>query len=430
MFSSDQIEANEITQRLRAAVEGVEPSRYSWEKIEARIALQSRNRPGLGLRAERSIQVYMATALILLGIAAVSWNLVRSQPDTANGQLVATFDSGTAPLVQVGDKYVAIGGPAFVRSNGVDQDLVAVLDDPGVMQPTDPLLQIPLAFHDIGEALLDRALLNLASTEFTVSSLHGGRTGEKTLIFDWIVQNYYEGHDLTVYEIVDERDCVTTPIDVPGAGSMTVCQLYAKEDGVKIGESYTMPVYTVTEGTYSPGGEVTVRVDDRRSNVTSALRSTVYQGSVDLWRVIDGQVEHRYAISTGDFDLVGGRDWQATGLALSQAEEVVEWMLAMQMPESTVHPDGTQFVAGDLFTGSSFSVTEIVPNADESIMVIDASRDTGFYGSPETLRFEIDLETELPKRMLFTRTSNLPYATAYSLVLPIVFEFEYPGDEE
>ncbi len=441
MFSSERIRDSEIAEALRHGLEGVEPSPRVWTRIEASIDPEFRSTVGLLWTIGRSIPVQLAGVAVLFAVAYGIWNWTQESEGEPETVRTATFGSETRPLIEVGDNLVTVGE---VPVDGLAPNRAAPLadqSDPAAMSSGERLLELPLEFHTVDTQVFDRALANLAFSAFTVRSVQAGRNYEETHIFNQRMDSYWNGVNLNYLQLVREDDCVTSPIDIPEVGSKTICQLYARADGVNVGESYSMPVYRVTEATYSPTGEATMRVDDRSSSVFSINRSTVYQGIVDLWRVSDGEVEHRVAISTGNFDLVSGAPWRPADVELETGSpaEIIEWLLAMQMPDADFAGNNVfdeRFAPGSTFEQSSFFDLQVIPSADDSVVIFEARREPGFYGHRygvdrwtfgrgEMLRFEIDAETERLERLLVTADSNIPYALQFSFALPIVFEFEY-----
>ncbi len=428
---------SDLARGLRAAVEGSEPSSRVWERIDSRTGSGSLSGFEFMRLYANSIPARIAMLLVVFAAGYGIWNLVQSDGSDPDGLRSVTFDSETVPLVQVGDDLVSEQtGPAHSGQSMLSGDAGTV---PGAAN--QPLIQVPLEFETVDSLIFERALEQLASTPFSVRSVQVGRNREITHIFDQRMDDYWDGSNLPFRQLVQDDTCVTSPIDVPEAGTKTICQLFARADGTSVGESFSMPVYRVTEATYSPSGEVTVRVDDRSSTVFSINRTTVYQGMVDLWRLVDGEVEYRAALSTGNFDLLGNSEWRSTGTKLETGSgaEIVEWLLAMQMPDSDFAGNNLfeeRFTPGSTFDRQHFYDLNLVQDPDDSVLVIEARRDLGFYGGRyrferrsisggEMLRFEIDRETGRLERLLVTTDSNIPYALQFSFVLPIVFEFEY-----
>ncbi len=426
MHTPSQHSEQEITALMREAVAGASASPHTWNAIHERIAAPTRTNKMLRWPADGRLTAYvalLAVAVIGLGLG-VRAALQSSESDVA---VAAVVGDESYPVISLGESLIT----HLADANPVSHDRIFLELEltpeqlAGRQNSTDQLTE--------GQKLLDSVVKNLATTEFTVSSLQTSRRIEKSMVFNSSVLDYYDGRDLPVYEVAEERDCRTTSIDVDRAGTKTICNFYARKDGRLIGESYSMPIYRVTSGSYDLNGEAAVRIDDRTSTpVPSSNRSTVYHGDVQLWRIANNTVEYRAAISVGNFDLVGGSEWKVADPATSVEPGVstVEWILAMQLPEwrRTIGEADTEsgFVPGAGFQGADFDSVEIVSGADDEAILIEARRPVGYYDHEEVVRITLDATTWLPRSLRVDIEEFMPLAYYSDFNYPVEFTFEYP----
>lgn len=419
MNSSLTPEEKWITAGMRRAVESATPSPAVWDAISDKTSSRTRTET---VRSMFIAQRAMPYAFVLIAVAITSTVFgVRMLLDD-NGDEVAraaTIDNENYELAEVGESLVT------VKADSDDVVFEVRITNPPETGPESPRAETE------ADRLLNTALQNLTETEFSVSTLQTSVRHERTMVFESIIDRYFEGPDLYVDRVAEEAFCESTPVDVPGAGMKTICKMIAKEDGAIVGESYTMPVYRVTEASYVPGGEILVRSDDRTATpIPSVNRSTVYHGDVRLWRLVDGEVEYRNAISVGNFDLVGGPDWKSLGYSVEPGIETIEWMLSTQVPEwrwleDTRYSD-SEFVPGADFRASSFESVEVVVSEDESVLVLEGRRPIGFQDHTETVRFVLDAVTRLPLSITVGIREFLPYMIVTDFRSPLEFVFEYP----